>query len=744
MTRKPIIATFLVCILAAFAQQLPPKPQAPPPADQKLNGVLVPHSGLIISTTTQLVVETVFVKDKKGNPVKMCTAAAAPAAPVDPAAMCLKKEDFSVTEDGKPYPISFFDYEELSETATVDANVDLESKLEKKKKEETPKEPEVKALTANQISPEKPGDLKYKDRRLLVLFFDMTSMPIPDQLRAQKEAQKFLKEKMTPSDLVAIMTFSSDIKVVQDFTEDRDLLSKEIKGLTVGEGAGFDETTSDDSTSDTGAAFVQDDSEFNIFNTDRQLTALETAVRMLGSLNEKKALVYFASGMTKNGFDNDAQLRATVNAAIRANVAFYPVDARGLVASAPLGDATKSSPGGTGMYSGSSARSAQSNFQGQQETLYTLASDTGGKALLDNNDLSMGIVQAQQDVSSYYIIGYYSTNEKMDGAFRKVDIKLKAPALSAKLAPLDYRHGYYAGKLFQKFTSSDKERQLTEALMLSDPVTELTMVAEVDYFRLAKDRYFVPISLKIPGSELVLAKKGGAEKTELDFVGQVIDATTGKTVQNVRDIVSIKLSDSTAAELSKRPIAYDTGYVLPPGKYKLKMLARENETGKMGTFEHPFVIPDLTVEQVKLPISSVILSSQRTQLSEAVFNAEKDKKLLTLNPLFQDGKKMVPSVTRVFNKSQEMYIYLEAYEPAAASTEPIVATVTFYRGKVKEFQTDPLQVTDGLNAKTKAVPLRFSLPMSTLRAGNYTCQVSVFDPSAQKFNIWRQPVTVVQ
>ncbi len=670
--------------------------------------------------------ETVFVKDKKGNPVKS-----------------LKKDDFVVSEDGKPQQVKIFDYEELSETATVDNNVDVDSKLEKKP-EEKPAQPEVKPLTANQIAPEKPGDLKYKDRRLLVLFFDMTSMPIPDQLRAQKEAQKFLKDKMTPSDLVALMTFSSDVKVVQDFTEDRDLLSKEIKNLTVGEGQGFDEATSDDSTADTGAAFTQDDSEFNIFNTDRQLTALETAVKMLGSLNEKKALVYFASGMTKNGFDNDAQLRATINAAIRANVAFYTVDARGLVASAPLGDATKSSPGGTGMYTGSSGRAAQGNFQNQQETLYTLASDTGGKALLDNNELSMGIVQAQKDVSSYYIIGYYSSNDKLDGAFRKVDIKLRTPALSAGLAPLDYRHGYYADKTWSKFTSTDKERQLTEALMLSDPVTDITMAVEYDYFRLAKDRYFVPIVLKIPGSELVLAKKGGAEKTVIDFIGQITDAATKKTVQNVRDITTIKLSDSTAAELSKRPIAYDTGFSLPPGKYMLKLLARENETGKMGTYQHELVIPDLTTQQVTLPISSVVLSSQRTPLNEAVFNAEKDKKLLTLNPLFQDGKKMIPSVTRVFNRNQDMYVYLEAYEPQAQTTEPIVATVTFYQGKVKAFQSNPLQITDGLNPKSKALPLRFDLPLANLKAGRYTCQVSVFDPSVQKFAFWRAPITIVQ
>lgn len=724
MNKQSVLSTFLAWIMVASAQQsaAPQQPQQQAQPEQRLNGVLVPNSGATFSGGTQLVVETVIVKDKSGNAVDG-----------------LKKEDFSVLEDGKPQDIKIFDHETLSETASVAENLNTEVTLNKKE-EAKPAEPEVKPITANQIAPEKPGDLKYKDRRLLVLFFDMTSMPIPDQVRSQKEAQKFLKNQMTPSDLVAIMTFSSDVKVVQDFTDDRDLLNKEIKNLIVGEGQGFDLTTNDDSTSDTGAAFSADDSEFNIFNTDRQLAALETAVRMLGSLNEKKALVYFASGVTKNGSDNDAQLRATINAAIRSNVAFYTVDARGLVANPPLGDATKSSPGGSGMYSGSSGRAAQNNFAGQQETLFTLAADTGGKALLDNNDLSMGIQNAQKDISSYYIIGYYTKNEKLDGQFRKVDIKLKNTTVKYAL---DYRHGYYAGKEFSKFTSSDKERQLTEALMLSDPVTDLNIVAEIDYFRLARDRYFVPVAVKIPGSELVLAKKGGAQHTVIDFIGQVTDAATGKTVQNVRDYADIKLSDQNAADLAKRPIAYDTGFSLAPGKYKFKVLARENETGKMGTFEHTFVIPDLTTPAATLPISSVILSSQRTDLNQAVYNAEKDKKLLTLNPLFQDGKKLVPSVTRVFNKGQQMYVYLEAYEPAATTTQPLVASVAFYAGKMKAFQTDPLEVTQGLNDKSKAVPLRFALPLSSMKPGRYTCQVNVFDPTNQKFVIWRSPVTVL-
>src|SRR5215813_3129078 len=346
------------------------------------------------STTRQLVVVDVTAKDKSGKPIKG-----------------MKPSDFLIAEDGKKQNIEVFEYQELEETVAPEAAPTLKQR-EEPKPDDKPAAPVVKSLTANQIAPSKPGEVKYRDRRLLVMFFDLTSMPIQDQIRAQTAAQKFIKTQMQPSDLMAIMTFSSNLDVKQDFTDDKDSLQKTVKGLTIGEGSDMavDGSTGADNEEDNGAAYTADDTEFNIFNTDRKLAALESAARMLGALPEKKALVYFASGVSKTGVDNEAQLRGTINAAIRNNVAFFPIDARGLVASAPLGDATKGSPGSSAMYAGSSARTQQSSMQGSQETLYTLAADTGGKALLDNNDLGLGIQQAQKDISSYYILGYYSTN----------------------------------------------------------------------------------------------------------------------------------------------------------------------------------------------------------------------------------------------------------------------------------------------------------------------------------------------
>lgn len=698
MTMRATLLTFLACLLTASAQQQAPQ---------------APKGAVRFGVTSQLVVEDVLVKGKDGQPVEG-----------------LKPGDFTVTEDGKPQKIAVFEYQRLEETAAP--------ALQPRPAE--PPKPVVKSPTAIQIASETPGAIKYKDRRLLVMFFDMTSMPIQDQMRAQTAALKFVRTQMTPSDLMAIMTFSSDVKVVQDFTDDRDQLEKDIHSLIVGQGQGFDEAVADDSAADTGAAFQQDDTEFNIFNTDRQLSALETAVKMLGTLNEKKALVYFASGMQRNGVDNQAQLQATINAAVRANVSFYPIDSRGLTAQAPLGDATKGSPGGQGMYSGSSAQAVSNNFQGQQETLFALAADTGGKALLDNNDLAMGIVQAQKDISSYYIIGYYSGNDAPDGRFRRIKISLKESA--ARAARLDYRQGYFASKQFNKFSDSDKERQLSEALMLGDPITEMDIAMEVDYFRLGRDRYFVPLAVKISGSDIELARHGGAESTRLDFIGEIKDAK-GNVVGNVRDNIEVKLKGETAQQLARTTLAYDTGFVLAPGKYSAKFLARDNSTGKIGTFETPFAVPDLTSDQKYLPISSVVLSNQRQKLDAAVASAERDKKVLAAHPLIQDGEKLVPSVTRVFRQDQNMYVYLEAYQPAASATQPLMATVSFYRGKVKTFETEPLRVAEGLNPKTKAVPLKFSVPLGKLRPGKYTCQVSVLDPAAQKFAFWRAPMVLL-
>ncbi len=429
------------------------------------------------SVKAQLVVETVVVKDKQGKFIPGLTA-----------------KDFAVTEDGAPQTITFCEHQDFATNVSP-------LPIVKPGREELKL---YKHLTRTQIAPEAPDSERYKNRRLLALYFDMSAMRPADQLRALSAAEQFLRTQMTTVDLVSILRYQGgSVDILQDFTADRNKLLSILETLIVGEGQGSAETIDDASSADTGAAFGQDDSEFNVFNTDRQLSALQTAAKMLGQLNEKKSLIYFASGLRLNGIDNQAQLHATVDAAIKAGVSFWPIDARGLVAEAPLGDATQGSPGNAGMYTGAAALATTNNFQQSQDTLFALAGDTGGKALFDNNDLTRGIVAGPAGhLRLLHALATTRATRSRTASFRRVKISL----VEDSTAKLDYRQGYYADKEFSHFTAVDKERQLEDALMLEDPITELSIAMEIDHFQLNRAEYFVPIVVKIPGRELALGQ----------------------------------------------------------------------------------------------------------------------------------------------------------------------------------------------------------------------------------------------
>ena len=644
----------------------------------------------------------------------------------------LTANDFTVTEDDVPQKVRSFEHQVLSTSATpLPALRNQDEKITIYNK-----------LNRSGIGAEKPEQPRYTNRRLLALFFDLTAMQPADQIRALTAAQTFIRNQMTSADMISVLRYTGgSVDVLQDFTADRDRLLSILETMIVGEGQGEQYSNQDASRADTGAAFGQDDGEFNIFNTDRQLAALQTAASLLGQLKEKKALLYFASGLRLNSVDNQAQLRATVDAAVRAGISFWPVDARGLIAQAPIGDATQGSPGNQGMYSGQATQAVNGGLQQSQDTLFALAGDTGGKAFLDNNDLARGIVQAQQSIGDYYILAYQTTNAARDGRFRHIKISVNIPTT----AKLEYRQGYYAGKEFGKFNATDKERQLEEALMLEDPVTELTLAVEMNYFRLNRAEYFVPLVIKIPGRELVLAKKGGAEHTLIDFIGEIKDAY-GSTVTNLRDNVNIKLTDATASELVSQPVEYDAGYTLLPGKYFVKLLARDDETGRIGTYQTTLTIPNLNKETTHVQISSVVLSGQRVDMRNAVYNAQKAKQQAhndAADPLIVNGEKLIPSVTRVFNRAKPFYVYLQAYEPAGTANRPIISYVSLLRDGQKALETKPIAATPPGSERLAPVPLSFSVDLHALQPGDYDCQVSILDPSEGKSTFWRAPVRII-
>jgi len=669
------------------------------------------------TANSNLVIVDVTVQDKSGRPIDG-----------------LKPADFEVFEDGKPQKIAVFEFQKLSEEPEPPPKVALADQL---KLPEAPKT----AITA-----EKPGQVQYHDKRLMVFYLDFSSMGIPEQLRAQEAALDYAAKHITKDDLVAILLYTSQVQVLTDFTADRDVINGILKALPIGEMselAGLADTN-DTNGEDTGAAFVADETEFNIFNTDQKLAAIEQAARMLAPLPEKKALLYFSAGVNKTGIDNQAQLEATINAAVKANLAIYPIDARGLMADPPGGDASHAASRGTGIYNGAVYNQQRATINDSQETLSTLAADTGGKAFFDSNDITAGIVQAQQQMRSYYLLGYYTSNPAQDGKYRKITVKL-TNSMSAKL---EHRKGYYASKVWGKLNGQEKEQQLKEALSAGDPATDLPLALQVDYFRVAPTSYFVPVSIKIPGSVVALAAKGGASVTQFDFAGQIQDEQHA-VAGNVRDNITIRLDKDNAAKAIQKSFQYDAGFTLEPGRYRLKFVVRENVTGKLGTFDMRFTIPDLSADTTGLKLSSIVWSSQREPLKAAVGAAEKiTAKERLANPLIVGEEKIVPNITRVFRRSQNLYVTFDVYDaqpdPADAQTCRLKVRMSLFNRKgIKAFEVGPVDATHLAATRPGAVPVQIQVPLKDLAPGRYICQIDVIDQLGRKFAFPRTPLVVL-
>lgn len=670
-----------------------------------LSPSLPAQSDYVFRAKTEIVLVNLTVRDKDGNFVRN-----------------LKAEDFTVLEDNKPQKVLSFDLENTDAVATTDVA-------------------QVKVLgntVAAAPTPDKPAtpSASFKDRRMVILFFDLSSMEPEEVERATVSAENYVDKQMAPADLVAIVSLGNSLNVDQDFTADKAQLKKVLQAFNSGNGQGFEEgsTGTTEGTADTGGSFSADDTEFNIFNTDRRLQALRTVAKQLDHIDQKKSLIYFSNGMTRTGIENQSELRAATNAAVRANMAIYTMDIRGLQAIVPGGEAQSASLRGVSAYSGQSMQNAfDSNFS-SQETLVTLAGDTGGRAYLDSNDFGKIYKGVQNDTSTYYMLGYHSTNPARDGRYRHITVKLKQPGMK-----VEYRKGYYAPSDYKHSNDEDRERQLDEELASDLPSTDLHVYFTASYFRVGDDKFSIPVSLVVPGSEIPFAQKSDQDKATLDIIGVITDEKK-RSITDIRD--TVKLAVNTNAEVRRKNVQYNTRLFLPAGKYHAKFVLRENQSGLMGSFETDLNIPDF--KNIPLKMSSVVLANQVQPAGKGKSNGD---------PLVRDGSEVIPNVTHVFSSGQHLYLYYEVYDPAKPSGQEKVAeksdiklltSVAFFQGKAKAYET-PLLEAKQINTQNRhAAVFQLDVPLTQLKPGFYTCQVNVVDDAAGKFLFPRLAMLVRQ
>lgn len=674
------------------------------------------ESNFHLSVNANIVLTNVVVRDKKtGALVKD-----------------LKPADFTILENNKPQKIASFDYENVDEAAVLN------------EKTTTGKASVADLLEHNFAA----NPTQLRDHRLIVLFFDLSSMQDEDIDRAVDAATKYVNEQMQPADLVACVSMSTGLTMDQDFTSDKTALMHAINGYNGTDTTGFQNgsTGSTDGTSDDTTQFAADDTEYNSLNTDRELMAIRAIAKSLERVDQRKSMIYFSGGLTRNGIENQASLRAATNEAAKANMAIYSVDSRGLQALPPVGDASKGSLRGNSAYTGSAATAQLAANYGSQETLGTLAADTGGKFFSDSNDFGPAFQQVQHDTEAYYIIGFHSTNPAQDGSFRHLTVKVNRNDVS-----LQYRQGYYAPADFLHQKTEDRELALQEQMHSDIPATDVAVYLQAMYFRQAENLYYVPVSLIVPGSQIPFIKNGDRDKASIDILGRVQNAQ-GITVGTVRETVKLALDESQ--QVQRRNIQYSTGFTLAPGKYRMKFVVRENQTGAMGAFEigddkneNDFIVPELKKAPIKL--SSVLVASQRTP------NTTKNSP----NLMVRDGVEYVPNIAHVFRQDQHLYFLYEVYDATKEKNAPapaaapglerreggpvhVLTSIEFLNGGTKVYET-PLVSADVVNVPQRnAVAFQFDVPLTGLKPGTYICQVNVIDDAGGSFSFPRMALRV--
>jgi VWFA-related protein len=643
-----------------------------------LSGAGRPAAQTIIRTSVELVTVDLVVRDRSGSLISGLSA-----------------EDFQVLEDGVPQRVAMFDALDARQSAPASAQARTSAR-------------------ATRVAGPSP---QAEPRGVMVLAFDLAGLGPDDLDRAISAARRYAQDGWPADVVMGAATIGSGVEWLIEPTSDRAQLAVALDQITAGQAVAVESPVPRTLAIDE-AAGVPIDGELNTGSGDSALlaaapddvavltndTRLRSLTRLAGQLERfgrKKALLYFSGGLDDASLDNQVEMRAAVNAAVRANVAIYPVDTGGLQTMVPGGDATRGSVPGQDLFSGGDVSRQIEDLAGSQESLVTLAADTGGRAYLDTNDFSVAFTRAAGDLSTYYLLGYQSTNPVRDGRFRRIQVRVGRPGLR-----VETRAGYYADLDFAHAASADREAQLTAELSAPLSSTDLPVAVNFAWFRVSAGEYTVPLAIAIPGWDV--QPPPDAATVPVDVIGEIRDEDR-RSVSRFRQTASIPRG--TEASLARSLLVYRLTARLPPGRFQLKVVVRENLGGRIGSYEAPLVVPDLS--RRPLEASALILRTADAPPASPPWS---------------------PHPTQVVGRDQPFWLMVEIYDPALSRSglASVRAGLRCFRDHRVAFET-PLEAREGLDRRRQALPIVIEVPRATVDAGLHTCQITVIDDVAKRF-----------
>jgi VWFA-related protein len=596
----------------------------------------------------------------------------------------LTRDDFILREDGRSQPLAAIDLEMVGSEQNGAAPTQLP------------------ILTSATPLPSSVA----RGLRLIVLFFDFTTLEPDDAARAVRAAEAYVAT-IGRNDRVAVVTLLDKLEVQQDFTADQKTLREAIQRLHGVSRAIFDAEPDADLPEDA------------LFTGYRRLRSLRLLTSALAQAPQKKSVVIFAG----SGFDADlAGITATVDAAVRAGVSFYGIDAAGLSAAPPLGDASRGSSFGTGVLSGVAVVQGGGTTH-DQDLLYALARGTGGRAYFDSNDFERPFRTLEDDTGEYYLLSYRSTNTRRDGRFRRIEVRVHRPQVR-----VTHQAGYYAPKDAMAVSAEQRERQFQEELAADLPSQEVPLYVALAYMHAGAERFYVPTTVLLPSS--LSSEKNPAENSF--EIAVIFRNTESNAKQMVRQTIPGELERGSQSTM--KVIQYSTGAMLPSGAYKVRVVVRENASGKIGAFDTTIDLPKVAPERM---IIGPILSGWK----KAVHDSSAQ------NPLADKDHALVPNPLARYTTSDAIALRYELSarslaEPEGAGqrrTDQLKSALECFKGGDRVFRSEPL-LPQQLQGDTAVV--QAEIPAGALTSGSYVCQVTAIDEDRRQFAFARTHLVI--
>jgi VWFA-related protein len=568
------------------------------------------------------------------------------------------------------------------------------------------------------------------DGRIYLLVLDDLHTTVANTPRVKAFLREFVERSFGPADLAAVAYTSGRIAASQEFTSNRRLLLEAIdrftgrrlrsEALEIAEALNRDPRDPTDTPvnprnrSGDGRDPFDPYSGLNPFEAERayQARTTLTAVRELASLMEgvhgrRKSMILVSEGLSYNVFDGFKNTSAGVilreatdamAAAMRANVAIYSVDPRGLATVGEAIDIAGTSPNDPHF---TVPGTMLDLLRTSQQSLRELSNQTGGFAGIDSNDLSGVLDRIVRENSTYYLLGYYSTNERRDGRLRRIEVRVKRPALQVRT-----RRGYLAAR--GRNDDVKAARPIDAILGSPVPVTAIPLtLSAAPYAGTASDAS-IALAVEMRADAFRFVEKDDRLLDTVELSISAVDAT-GAVRGGRQHRLDLELRSANAALARERGLRVVSEISLPPGRYQLRVAVAETGAGRTGSVFHDVEIPDFRA--AGLLMGGVALTSG---------DASQTPTVRALDPL-ANVLVSPPTTAREFGRDDVIALLTEFYDNGAVTPHglELSAVARTDDGRVA-FEHRDERSSGGLDSRHRYA---VQIPLETFTPGRYTIRI---------------------